>query len=287
MKPINEFLIGDTLKTLKQIDNDYFDLVITSPPYNKKLKGGPIVKKVEYDTHEDNMPEDLYQNNQIEILDEIYRTTKPGGSFFYNHRCRWEEGEMLHPITWLSKTKWVVKQEIIWNRKITGNLRGWRFWQTDERIYWLYKPINKNKNSKIGKELASKHAKFTGIWEIMPENKNPHPAPFPLDLPTRIIYSIFDNDKDKIVLDPYMGSGTVALAAKLFGCNYVGIDISENYVKMSKERLENSDKHLDTYNNEINKHVITGVTYKERKEKKKIADAIKVETNTEGEIETD
>lgn len=263
-KPINELIVGDTLEIIKKIESDYFDLGITSPPYNKKETSGDIIKKVEYDNYKDNQDENLYQLNQIEVLNEIFRVTKPGGSFFYNHKCRWNEGQLIHPITWLTKTKWNIKQEIIWNRKITGNLRGWRFWQMDERIYWLYKP----NSSKIGKELLPKHANATGIWDIMPENKNSHPAPFPLDIPTRIIYSLFDEEKDKIVLDPYVGSGTVPLACKLFGCNYVGIDISENYIEMSKYRLENSDTYYETFQNEINKHFVKGITYQERKKRK-------------------
>ena len=266
MKPINELILGDTLQVLNKLDSDYFDLGITSPPYNKGCNQGAIIKKVEYDNYDDNLPEELYQQQQIEVLNEIYRTIKPGGSFFYNHKCRWYDGNMIHPITWLSKTDWTIKQEIIWNRKITGQLRGWRFWQMDERIYWLYKPDN----SRIGKELLSKHACMTGIWDIMPESKNPHPAPFSLEIPTRIIYSLFDDDKDKIVLDPYSGSGTVSLSCKLFGCHYCGIDISEAYTDMAKERLENSNDYLEKYQDEINKHVIKGMTYKERKEKKTI-----------------
>ena len=264
MRPINELVLGDSLTILKQIDSDYFDLGITSPVYNKKETYGKIIKKVQYDSYNDNIDENLYQSNQIEVLDEIFRVTKPGGSFFYNHKCRWTEGSLIHPITWLSKTKWNIRQEIIWNRKITGNLRGYRFWQMDERIYWLYKP----NHSKIGKEMLSKHAQLTGIWDIMPENKNPHPAPFPLEIPIRIIYSLFDDDKDKIVLDPYVGSGTVPLACKLFNCNYVGIDISQNYLDMASTRLENSNGYIEIYQNEINKHFVKGITYQERKKRK-------------------
>jgi len=264
MRPINELILGDTLQTLQKIDSDYFDLGITSPVYNKKNNSGALIKKVEYDTYDDNIPEDIYQENQIKVLNEIYRTIKPGGSFFYNHKCRWVNGNMIHPILWLHKTQWMIKQEIVWNRKITGNLRGWRFWQADERIYWLYKP----NHSKIGKELLPKHANMMAIWDIMPENNNPHPAPFSLDIPTRIIYSIFDDDKDKIVLDPYCGSGTVPVCCKIFGCNYVGIDISANYLDMAKNRLENSNDYLEKYQKEIDKHVIKGITYQERKRRK-------------------
>ena len=78
---------------------------------------------------------------------------------------------------------------------IASNIRGWRFWQVDERIYWLYKP---EKNNKIGKELESKNALLTSIWRFPPERDNPHPAPFPITLPARIIISIL-NDNDGIV----------------------------------------------------------------------------------------
>jgi site-specific DNA-methyltransferase (adenine-specific) len=261
----NKIILGDVLTVLKSLPDNLIDLGITSPPYNKQQKGGPIVKSVVYDEFDDILPEDVYQSQQIEILNELWRITKPGGSFFYNHRCRWEEGNMIHPIEWLDKCSWNVKQEIIWNRSITGNLRGWRFWQIDERVYWLYKPDD----NKIGKELKSKHARMSSIWNIMPENNNPHPAPFPLDLPTRIIYSLFDDDKEKLVMDPYMGSGTVGVACKLFGCNYLGIDISKTYIDMANERINNYENFRERYNKEIEKHIITGITYQERKAKKK------------------
>lgn len=266
MRPLNELLCGESLSILKNIDSDYFDLGITSPPYNKQFNQGGLVKKVDYDVYVDNISENSYQNNQIEVLNEIYRTIKPGGSFFYNHKCRWDKGNMIHPIVWLTKTKWVLRQEIIWDRKLAANLRGWRFWPTDERIYWLYKPLNGNK---IGKEMKSTHPKLTSIWSFPPERNNPHPAPFPIEIPTRIIHSIFDNDlEDKIVLDPFIGSGTTAIASKVLGCNYVGIDISENYISMSNENINRFTDYVDKINRELSKHTITGKTYKQRKSEK-------------------
>ena len=68
MRPINELILGDTLEVLKNIDSEYFDLGITSPPYNKKNVQGKIIKKVEYDLYDDNLPEELYQQNQIDVL---------------------------------------------------------------------------------------------------------------------------------------------------------------------------------------------------------------------------
>ncbi len=261
MKPNNKIIQGDALEVLKKIDDNFVDLAITSPPYNKGEKHkGWLVKNVKYNIASDNTPEKIYQEQQLQVLNEIFRITKPGGSFFYNHKTRWTQGEMLHPIEWLQKTKWTIRQEIIWDRMIAANIRGWRFWQIDERIYWLYKPIDENK---IGKELKSKHALLTSIWRFSPERKNGHPAPFPLLLPVRIIYSVLDDQKG-IVLDPYVGSGTTCLAAKLLGSNYIGIDISKEYVKDTENRLKSYLNYKQIVDEEISKHIVEK-TFKDRK----------------------
>ena len=261
MKPKDKIIQGDTLEILKKIDDNFVDIGITSPPYNKGEKHkGWLVKNVKYNLASDNIPEKVYQEQQIKVLDEIYRVTKQGGSFFYNHKTRWVRGQMLHPMEWLLKTKWTVRQEIVWDRMIAANIRGWRFWQIDERIYWLYKPID---NNKIGKELKSKHALLSSIWRFPPERKNGHPAPFPLVLPARIIYSILD-DKKGVVLDPYVGSGTTCLAAKLLGSNYIGIDISKEYVKDAENRLKNYSSYKDKIDEELSKHIVKK-TFADRK----------------------
>lgn len=261
-KYINEIIQGDTLKVLKTFDSGFIDVGITSPPYNKQEKHkGWLVKNVKYDTYKDIKTEEKYQENQIEVLNEIFRITKEGGSFFYNHKTRWERGQMIHPMEWLAKTQWTIRQEIIWDRMIAANIRGWRFWQVDERIYWLYKPI---KNNKIGKELESKHALLTSIWRFSPERDNPHPAPFPITLPTRIIASML-NGNDGIVLDPYCGSGTTLVAAKLLNKYFIGIDISEEYIQQTKQRLQNISFEKRIVEEELQKHLVQK-TFKERKQ---------------------
>ena len=260
---MNKIFCGNTLDILKTLDNDIVDVGITSPPYNKMEKQkGWLVKNVIYDNYKDVKSEEEYQQEQIEVLNEIFRITKEGGSFFYNHKTRWDKGKMLHPMEWLLKTKWCVKQEIIWDRMIAANIRGWRFWQVDERIYWLYKPTD---NNKIGEELQSKHAQLSSIWRFSPERDNPHPAPFPITLPARIITSIL-NENDGLVLDPYSGSGTTLVAAKLLNKKYIGIDISEEYIAFAENRLENCENERIKTNEELAKHKIEK-TFKDRKEK--------------------
>ncbi len=274
---MNRIIMGDALRVLREIPSEIIDMGVTSPPYNKgENKKGWLVKNVKYVSASDKLPEHIYQVKQMEVLDELFRVTKPGGSFFYNHKLRWERGVLLHPMDWLRKTKWTIRQEIIWDRKIAANIRGWRFWQVEERIYWLYKPIGKHL---IGGELKPKHALVTSIWRFPPERNNIHPAPFPLVLPVRAIYSIMDDNKG-IIIDPYCGSGTTLVAAKLLGHDYVGIEISKEYANFAEARIVNCENERKEALSEMVKHVVTR-TFSERKKNGEYTGRFRIQKNSQ------
>jgi len=274
---LNKVIQGDALDVLKSLPNGIFDVGVTSPPYNKgENKKGWLVKNVKYASSSDKLPEKEYQAKQIEVLDELFRVAKEGGSFFYNHKLRWERGTLLHPMDWLRNTKWTIRQEIIWDRKIAANIRGWRFWQVEERIYWLYKSVDRHY---IGQELKPKHALLTSIWRFHPEQNNPHPAPFPLALPARAIYSIMDDSKG-IIIDPYCGSGTTLVAAKLLGHDYIGIEISKEYADFAEARIVNCENERKEALSEIVKHVVTR-TFSERKENGEYTGRFKIQKNSQ------
>lgn len=149
----------------------------------------------------------------------------------------------------------------------------------EERIYWLYKPIGKHL---IGEELKPEHALLTSIWRFPPEQKNSHPAPFPLALPLRAIYSIID-DRTGLIIDPYCGSGTTLVAAKLLGHNYIGIDISEEYVNHAKDRLNNVYREKLIADEEITKHIVTK-SFKDRKAKGEFTGKFKPGNSSDTEI---
>src|ERR1035437_6136806 len=180
---LNTILSGNVFDVLPTLPPDFVDLSITSPPYNKGTNKGWLTDKVIYNAIGDDIPEDVYQKQQVTLLDEIFRITKPTGHFFYNHKVRYVEGLMIHPMDWIRKSKWTIREELIWKRAIASNIRGWRFWQVEERIYWLQKEAGP------GLELQPKDARMTSVWTFPAENgkKNLHPAPFPLVLPSRII----------------------------------------------------------------------------------------------------
>jgi len=264
---LNTIINGEVLEVLKTFDNNMIDVTVTSPPYNKKQKSGgknAIMKPIKYSHIDDNLPEEEYQKQQIEVLNEIYRATKSGGSMFYNHKVRHLKGITTHPIEWLLKCKWHLRQEIIWNRKAAVEVGGYRFYQVDERIYWLYKPIMKNV---IGPKMLSKHARCSSVWEFAPDKKNKHPAPFPVVLPLRCILSMLDINSG-IVLDPYMGSGSTAVAAKLLNKNYIGIEISPEYIVDAEERIKNYKSEQYKLDKELEYHIVKK-SYKERQKTKK------------------
>jgi modification methylase len=264
----NIILQGDTLKILKTLPNNFVDLTVTSPPYNKTKKAGgsktSIMNRIKYDCIDDDMPEDKYQLQQIQIMNELFRITKDAGSLFYNHKVRHLRGNVTHPMEWVTKSNWHLRQEIIWDRNAPVQVSGYIFYPIDERIYWLYKPVN---NNVIGNKMLSKHARVKSVWRFAPERNNSHPAPYPLELPLRCILAMLDT-KDGLVFDPYMGSGSTAVAAKLLGKNYMGIDISSNYIKMANERIHNFESERSKLDKELELHIVKK-TWKERQLQKK------------------
>lgn len=259
---MNTLIVGDALEILRTLPDDLFDVTVTSPPYNKGERDkGWLVDRVVYDAATDRKDEEAYQEEQIAVLNEIYRVTRPGGSLFYNHKIRWSRGRLIHPYEWVSRSQWMLRQEIIWHRKIAANLRGWRFWQVDERIYWLCKP--RFPGDTIGTELGSRHALLTSVWEIRPERDPRHPNPFPIELPVRCIYSVLD-DRKGVVLDPYAGIGTTLVAAKLLGHDFFGIDISETYITIARERIESAERERARVLAELELHKVQK-TFQERK----------------------
>jgi modification methylase len=88
---------------------------------------------------------------------------------------------------------------------------------------------------------------------------------FPIELPTRIISSILDED-DGVVIDPFVGTGTTLVASKLLGKKYIGIDISKEYVEYAKKRLEMADEDRERVLKELSLYTIK-LTFKERKVK--------------------
>lgn len=155
----------------------------------------------------------------------MLRIIPEDGAVFYNHKWRVQAGLLQDRQDIVSGLP--IRQIIIWRRKGGINFNPGYFLPTYEVIYLIAKPKFR---------LAKKANAHGDVWEFNQESKNKHPAPFPVDLIERIIAST----NAKIILDPFMGSGTTALAAKKLDRKFVGIEISPEYCEMARQRIENS-----------------------------------------------
>ncbi len=240
MLELNKIYQIDVLEGLKLLDDESIDLIITSPPYNKmglngKQKGKKWYGTIDYggDENIDNKPEDEYQKWQIQILNECFRILKKDGSMFYNHKNRIikGKGEISNPYSWIVKTPFKIRQEIIWDRGSTNDVNRKRYLPTTEKIYWLTKTNKPNFDRKIDTPFKKE------VWNFPFETNTKHPAPFPIELPNNIIHCV-NNNRNIIILDPFMGSGTVALSAIKHNCNYIGFEIIREYIELTNKRIK-------------------------------------------------
>ena len=111
----------------KSLEDNTIDCTVTSPPYNKGGIGGGLFRKIEYQDFDDTLPEDVYQEKQIELLNILFDKTKEGGSLFYNHKVRYLHGKSISPWQWLTDTQWHIREEIIWNRGSGPEISGYRY----------------------------------------------------------------------------------------------------------------------------------------------------------------
>ena len=216
---------------------DSFDLVVTSPPYNLKNSTGNGMSvntksgkwagnalQNGYSHYSDNIPNDEYADWQYNCLKKMLGLIKDEGAIFYNHKWRVQDGLIQDRKDIIRDLP--VRQIIIWRRKGGINFNPGYFLPTYEVIYLIAKPDFK---------LSPKANAVGDVWEFTQEMKNDHPAPFPLALAYRCISST----NAQIILDPFMGSGTTAIAAYKLNRKFIGIDLSPDYCESAQKRLDN------------------------------------------------
>lgn len=229
-----DVLHGDCLDVMRGMAAETVKIVVTSPPYNIKNSTGNGLKdgrrgkwpnaalQSGYDGHDDCLPHGEYVAWRRECLTEMLRLLRPDGAIFYNHNgaCRTACCRIAPTFCRASPC---VKSSF--GRDRGGiNFNPGYFLPNYEVVYLIAKPAFR---------LAPKANAAGCVWRINQENDNPHPAPFPVDLAARCIQSVGAGP----VLDPFMGSGTTAIAAEQAGVHWIGIEKSAEYVKMARDRL--------------------------------------------------
>ena len=224
---------------MAELPDNSVHLMITSPPYNAAK---------EYD---DDLSLDEYLALLGAVWKETYRVLVPGGRACINVANLGRKPYIplhAHIMEAMGNIGYLMRGEIIWNKgSSAGSSTAWGSWQSaanpvlrDVHEYILVF----SKGSFSREKQAGEHHSAGGIPRMDQErvdfpavsaNKSGHPAPFPEQLPHRLIqlYSF----RDDVVLDPFAGSGTVCLAALKDRRNYVAYEIDPEYARLADTRI--------------------------------------------------
>ena len=226
---------------MHELPDESVHLVVTSPPYNVGM---------EYDKDSDNLIFDDYRAMLQRVWKESYRVLVKGGRVCINvANVNYKPHIPLQSYVTIDliDTGFLMMCTVIWQKGVSNRAyvsRGTWYSASSPVVIETHEYILifcKEQYSRTEGESTISKAEFReateSVWAIKTESAKRigHPAPFPVELPRRLIqlYSF----KEDVVLDPFMGSGTTALAAKELGRRWVGYDTSEKYVDLAMGRL--------------------------------------------------
>jgi len=234
-------IITKSSENMNELIDNCVSLTVTSPPYN-----------IGKDSDED-LSDDEYWKMITKVFEEVYRVTESGGRLVVNVANLGRKPYIpfsKYFIEIIMEIGFLMRGEIIWQKSKGANANfAWGSWLSpsnpvirDIHEYCLVFSKDSMKNSAKGEPTIEKEEfmeSTLSIWNISPARakKIGHPAPFPVELPKRFInlYS-FKND---LILDPFIGSGSTAIAAKLLHRDYIGYELNPEYVEIAKNRLKN------------------------------------------------
>jgi len=246
---LNKIYNEDCLETLKRFDDNFIDLTITSPPYNVNL-GNNKYNKTPYNLYNDNNDHKEYINWLENIFKEIYNKTKNGGRCVINigNGKNGKIPTQSDIIQFMSNIGWLPMAFIIWDKNTTSNRTAWGSFNSPSSPsfptpFEFILVFAKNSYKLLEKGISDlKKEEFiswsNSKWVINCEKKKDinHPAVFPVELPLRCIKMF--SWVDSIVYDPFIGSGTTAVACLKTNRNYIGSEISDEYCEVALNRIK-------------------------------------------------
>lgn len=247
---LNKTIIGDSLKVMEKLPRSFVDLLIVDPPYNlnKNYHGNKF--------NQTNNEE--YEQYTTAWIEKVLPLLKPNASIYVC--CDWKSSLVIGPvlekyfqiqnrITWQREKgrganhNWKNGMEDIWfatmNNDYTFNLDDVKI---RRRVLAPYKENGKPKDWEQTENGRFRNTCPSNFWDdisipywSMPEN-TAHPTQKPEKLIAKLILA--SSNKDDVVFDPFLGSGTTSVTAKKLGRKYIGIEQNPNYCIWAEKRLE-------------------------------------------------
>jgi len=263
----NKIINGDSLEELKKIPRETFDLIFADPPYNLQLKSEltrPDRSKVcavndKWDQFENFKK---YDEFTYEWLNECKRILKKDGAIWVigSYHNIFRVGTAIQNLGF-----WILN-DVIWNKNNPmPNFRGTRFTNAHETLIWASKSekskytFNYQSLKCLNDDLQMRSnwnlPICSGSERLKKNGKKIHSTQKPESLLHRILLAT--SNKNDLILDPFLGSGTSAAVAKKLGRNYFGIEKEKNYFKAAEQRINTTkpieDDLLDTLKNNRSK----------------------------------
>ena len=243
---LNRIYAEDCRETLKKIDDNSIDCVVTSPPYNMNLRirngeycSRQIVKEfsTKYENFSDNLPIDEFYDLHKGIISELLRTSK---LVFYNIQIVTGSKRAFFKI--IGKFNEYLKDIIIWDKGYAQPAMQKQVLNRRSELILVFDsqyPI-----SRQFKDAVFERGKLDDVWQISREKKKTkgHGAVFPEEL----VYNILNNftKEGDIIYDPFMGTGTTAVVAMKMKRNFIGSEIDKNYIEFANKRINSESNTL-------------------------------------------
>lgn len=245
--PLNEVLQGDCLELFKQIPNNSVDCVFADPPFNLRKK---------YNSHKDKLQESDYLSWCEAWINESLRVLKENGFIFLHNIPKWltfyaeflnKTAHFRHWISWEAMTAPMGKTLQPAHYGILFYSKG----ETKGRFKEIRYPHKRDRKGVLMKDYGGKKDILhpfgplcSDVWTDIhrvrhAKNRDAHPCQLPIHLLERII--LMSSEENDIILDPFLGTGTTALAAKRLGRKFIGFEKDSAYCEIAKNKLKNED----------------------------------------------
>jgi site-specific DNA-methyltransferase (adenine-specific) len=238
-----ELYLGDSLKLMQNISSESIDVIITDPPFFLSNGGITVqsgkqasVNKGDWDKADLTDPENFYN----EFLDEAGRVLTKDGTI-------WIFGTMhnIYLVGYLLQKKgWKILNNVTWQKTNPApNLSGRMFTHSTETIIWARKDAKKGRHVFNYEEMKKYNngKQLKDVWSsstVRQSEKNfgKHPTQKPEWLMERLVEA--STTAESIILDPFIGSGTTAIAGVRYGRKVIGMDLSEEFLTIAKKRID-------------------------------------------------
>lgn len=258
MIELNRIYNESCLDTMARMPDGLVDATITSPPYNVGIDYG--------NSYNDSQPVDDYFNFISTVAKELLRVTVSGGRACINvpftgnsYFLKKSQHLNFYPryyIDLFEDAGWIFRDFVIWVKTskpedpdiFCGNSTQWGSWLSPscpylrcfaEAVLVFHKETKQLQKDGIPDITKDEFLEFTkNVWYFPAESDRLHPAPFPVELPTRCIklYTWVDS----IIYDPFIGSGTTAVAAVKARRNYIGSETNPAFVRLARTRIDST-----------------------------------------------